>query len=61
VADDGRGFAVEAAKARPIASVGLFGMAERIALVGGSLDIDSSPGAGTRIRASVPLRAEVFA
>jgi len=61
VADDGRGFAVEAAKARPIASVGLFGMAERIALVGGALDIDSSPGAGTRIRASVPLRVEVFA
>ena len=61
VADDGRGFAVEAAKARPIASVGLFGMAERIALVGGGLDIDSSPGAGTRIRATVPLRVEVFA
>ena len=61
VADDGRGFAVEEAKARPIASVGLFGMAERIALVGGALDIDSAPGAGTRIRASVPIRVEVFA
>ena len=61
VADDGSGFAVDEAKARPIASVGLFGMAERIALVGGGLDIDSSPGAGTRIRASVRLRVEVFA
>ena len=61
VADDGSGFAVDEAKARPIASVGLFGMAERIALVGGGLDIDSTPGAGTRIRASVPLRMEVFA
>jgi len=61
IADDGRGFAVDEAQARSVASIGLFGMAERIALVGGSLHIDSSPGAGTRIRASVPLRVEAFA
>jgi two-component system sensor histidine kinase UhpB len=61
IADDGSGFDVAQAQARPTASVGLFGMAERIALVGGDLDIDSSPGGGTRIRVSVPLREEVLA
>ncbi|HEY6203740.1 MAG TPA: sensor histidine kinase [Candidatus Limnocylindria bacterium] len=60
VADDGRGFAVAQAQQRPSASIGLFGMAERIALVGGSLEIDSDPDSGTRVRASVPLREEAF-
>jgi two-component system sensor histidine kinase UhpB len=60
VADDGTGFAVAAAQAQPTASVGLFGMAERVALVGGSLEIDSSPGRGARVRASVPLREEAL-
>jgi two-component system sensor histidine kinase UhpB len=61
VKDDGVGFAVDQAQARPAASIGLFGMAERVALVGGNLDIDSSPGSGTHVRMSVPLRVEVFA
>lgn len=60
VADDGTGFAVDEAQAQPTASVGLFGMAERVALIGGSLEIDSSPGGGTRVRASVPLREEAL-
>jgi len=60
VADDGTGFDVEDARGRPSASVGLFGMAERVALVGGSLEIDSRTGGGTRVRASIPLR-EVLA
>jgi two-component system sensor histidine kinase UhpB len=61
ITDDGRGFAVDDAQGRPSASVGLFGMAERIALVGGTLEIDSNPGGGTRVRASVPLREEALA
>ena len=36
--------------------LGLFGMQERLALVGGQLVIDSSPGLGTRIHARVPAR-----
>jgi two-component system sensor histidine kinase UhpB len=60
IADDGAGFAVAEAQGRPTASVGLFGMAERVALVGGSLEIDSSPGHGARVRASVPLREEAL-
>jgi PAS domain S-box-containing protein len=37
---------------------GLISMSERASLVGGCLDIDTGPGAGTRIRASFPLPAE---
>lgn len=61
VIDDGRGFVVEDARARPGSSIGLFGMTERIALVDGRLEIESTPGEGTKIRASVPIREEVFA
>jgi len=35
---------------------GLLGMKERVALLGGSLEIDSRPGSGTRVRAVVPLK-----
>ena len=56
VADDGHGFDVAAARARPAASVGLFGMAERVALVGGTLEIRSTRAVGTRIEVRIPLR-----
>ena len=35
---------------------GLVGMRERVELVGGSLEIDSRPGAGTRVTATLPVR-----
>lgn len=60
VADDGAGFDVDEARSRPTASVGLFGMAERVALVGGTLDIQSRKGAGTRVIVRVPVREEVL-
>jgi signal transduction histidine kinase len=54
VTDDGRGFVVaEAEERRP--GMGLFAMRERVALVDGTLEIESRPGAGTRVRATVPL------
>lgn len=59
VADDGAGFAVDEARSRPTASVGLFGMAERVALVGGTLEIQSRNGTGTRVALRVPVREEV--
>jgi signal transduction histidine kinase len=34
--------------------VGLQGLADRVAALGGRLDIDSTPGSGTRVRAVVP-------
>jgi two-component system sensor histidine kinase UhpB len=49
VADDGRGFDPGAGGA------GLRGMRERALLVGGALELESSPGHGTRVRLAVPL------
>lgn len=56
VADDGRGFDTDGER-RPRAErgMGLLGMAERIAAVDGTLDVTSSPGAGTQVRARIPL------
>jgi PAS domain S-box-containing protein len=54
VEDDGRGIAPEdLAKAR---SLGLKGMRERIAFLGGSLEVARAPRGGTRLRLQVPLR-----
>jgi signal transduction histidine kinase len=54
IADDGRGFDVAmATERRP--GMGLFSMRERIALVNGRLTVNSAPGRGTRITATVPL------
>lgn len=53
VEDDGAGFDVEAALAHP-SGLGLSGMRERLALVGGALRIVSTPGGGTQLRATVP-------
>jgi signal transduction histidine kinase len=54
VADDGRGFDVRRAEERR-PGMGLFSMRERVGLVNGSLRVESSPGQGTRVLASVPL------
>jgi two-component system, NarL family, sensor histidine kinase DevS len=52
VEDDGRGFDVAAANG----GLGLIGMRERLAVVGGRLSIEASPGSGTTLVAEVPLR-----
>ena len=51
VRDDGVGFDPAA---RP-PGFGLIGMGERLTIVGGTLEIDSSPGKGTELRAQLPL------
>ncbi len=51
VQDDGRGFDVEQAPQR----FGLIGMRERVLLAGGNLEIESEPGRGTRLTATLPL------
>ena len=53
VRDEGRGFDTGAAVAT--SGLGLVSMQERLKLVNGSVIIDSTPGAGTVIRATVPL------
>ena len=52
IEDDGRGFDVDVARE----GMGLDGMRERLALVGGKLKIESRPGAGTTLVAEVPKR-----
>jgi two-component system, NarL family, sensor kinase len=52
VEDDGRGFD---ASAVPGERHGLVGMNERASMLGGSLEVRSSPGAGTRVEVTVPL------
>jgi two-component system sensor histidine kinase UhpB len=57
VRDDGRGFDVAAQHQQAAAgkSQGLINMQERVALAGGTLEIESKPGEGTAIRARLPL------
>ena len=54
VEDDGSGFD-PAAVQRTGAAMGLFTMRERIALLGGTFDIQSTPTKGTIVRARIPL------
>ena len=53
VVDRGKGFAAPQAMDRG-AGLGLVGMRERATMVGGILTIESVPGAGTRVRVSLP-------
>jgi DNA-binding NarL/FixJ family response regulator/two-component sensor histidine kinase len=56
VQDDGAGFdRHRVSHDGPVHHLGLKGMAERARLLGGTLDLDSTPGWGTRVRASIPL------
>ena len=55
IRDDGRGFEWTEAKAIDgDGHIGLTGMHDRAALVGGTLTVRSAPGEGTTVRASVP-------
>lgn len=54
VTDDGRGFDVRETPEAEGRGLGILGMYERARGVGGELEIESSPGEGTRIRAVLP-------
>lgn len=54
VADDGKG--MHAGTAEGPAPLGILGMRERAGLLGGSLEIESAPGAGTTLRIVMPIR-----
>lgn len=53
IRDDGVGFD-SAGALRKASGLGLHGMQERVALLGGSVEIESRPGHGTMIRARIP-------
>jgi signal transduction histidine kinase len=57
VEDDGQGFVVEAvlSSAATEKRLGLFGMSERAALLGGRLSVESAPGRGTTVFVEIPL------
>jgi signal transduction histidine kinase len=54
IEDNGRGFNLEEAIRKN--RLGVLGMRERMELVGGTLEVESEPGAGTTVYARVPLR-----
>jgi signal transduction histidine kinase len=58
VADEGRGFAPTGTPGRPTGGFGLSSIRERASLLGGGLEIEAAPGAGTRMRLRVPLAAQ---
>ena len=60
ITDRGRGFDTVAALAKHN-SIGLAGLAERVNLAGGQLELFSQSGQGTRIHAEFPLGAPVLA
>jgi two-component system NarL family sensor kinase len=57
VLDDGRGFDAEAVQAEPEQGIGLRNMRERLASVGGTLELQSRPGHGSLVEAHVPAAA----
>jgi len=52
IEDDGRGFSLPQSAGN---GFGLVGMRERVASVNGALELESKPGAGTRLRVEIPL------
>ena len=55
VEDDGKGFDAKAAERNGDTCLGLTGMKERVALLGGTFDIESEPGKGTTLRVAIPF------
>jgi len=59
VEDDGRGFdAVGVEADGAVRGMGLVGMRERAALVGGTVEVESADGSGTTVYVRVPVRLE---
>lgn len=57
IEDDGTGFDVRAIQSnRQNHGLGLLGIRERLAAIGGSLQIDSSPGRGTSLLIKIPVK-----
>jgi signal transduction histidine kinase len=58
IEDDGRGFDLAAIRSRiGVRSLGLLGIEERTALLGGRFQLESQPGRGTSLRIEIPVGA----
>ncbi|MFQ5550322.1 MAG: ATP-binding protein [Gemmatimonadales bacterium] len=58
VADDGKGFPANS-RSDSVGGLGIFGMRERAAYIGGTVTIDGDSGNGTTVRVEVPVLAAV--
>ena len=58
ITDDGCGFE-PAAQLHSKSGMGLKNVIERVRMLGGKLTLDSTPGTGTRITATIPVASEV--
>lgn len=56
ISDDGKGFDKEAVKVTEDGGYGMLSMKERVELLNGRFDLNTTPGKGTRIFVSVPLQ-----
>lgn len=53
ITDDGRGFDID----QPRTGLGLIGLRERVQALGGEFSLETAPGSGVHIRATIPLEA----
>ena len=60
IEDDGKGFDPETVNRGSSPHFGLLGMRERLALVGGSLEIETAPGSGTTLIIRAPLKGPIM-
>jgi signal transduction histidine kinase len=59
ISDNGKSFQIgKTLLAKNSKRLGLFGMKERIEMIGGSLTIESAAGTGTSVRAEIPFKQE---
>ena len=63
VEDDGRGFDLvqSAEQGVNLQQLGLLGMQERVALLGGEMQVNSTPGKGTRLEVRIPVSGKMEA
>jgi len=55
IADDGQGFAPGPRRNAKARRLGLTSMRERVEALGGTFEVDSQPGSGTRVTATIPI------
>ena len=58
ISDNGRGITQKEIASRK--SIGILGMRERIAYIGGSLQIEGRPGKGTTVKVKIPVQGDMF-